>query len=811
MQYSQMSTGYSGWQDHHPQLPQQQHAPPYIEPGRHGSQHSMDNRPSSVYSLQPANIPSVNQLNTINSMSNMSSMNMAHVSQAIPGGLMYTPDPSMAAYHYHSNITDADLASLHRHQGNAQAAASVFTDPLAFNPHAQNTNLTDFASVALSVPNLQPNSNIPQRVSQARIQPPHFQLHSSQRIQRVHPQDGLWNVSIPATVRNTSTLNTSTIPATNKVHSQERTKKNEGEPRYKCTFEGCSATFNHQWSFSQHKQLHTGEKNYKCTFEGCDRAFAQARVLRTHIRTHTKERPFKCPYVGCGADFPQTSNLKYHLRTHTGEKPYKCPHSGCDVAFAYRQGLAKHIKAHTENPESIPSFKHKPGRKPLGQLVEKMADYPPNMKPFICTHDGCQRSFATLGYLGTHIKTHNRQAITYRQKIKNLVIQEEAKNDKESKTEPQNAPSFTDKQLPDNLLGTNSYSRLGTVTRGTIHATAGNEQELLGMLSLPPLMCGQVGPVAAKQATHASMTTRERKEPIGATRFVPRETSTGRPSAAKPKPGRIPMLQQNPVARASRVAAAMVPRDPKATVSLNPKSFACPYEGCTSSYTRADNLREHERTHTGEKPFMCPYQDCTASFSYAKGLRIHKLSHTGEKPYKCQAEGCKSAYAQYGSLQYHMYEHTGEKPLSCPFEGCGKTFVKAGHLRYHLNKHTGNKPYKCTRPDCNQSFITMQSLKIHEWTHTGNMPFRCSYEGCELGFRTAAVLKVHTRKHTGDRPFACEHHGCNKRFTSAYILKNHIKLHEGKKGFKCLENGCSYTTTTEGALSKHEMLHWKGM
>ena len=39
------------------------------------------------------------------------------------------------------------------------------------------------------------------------------------------------------------------------------------------------------------------------------------------------------------------------------------------------------------------------------------------------------------------------------------------------------------------------------------------------------------------------------------------------------------------------------------------------------------NLKDHERTHTGETPYKCDHQFCNQSFAKSSNLTKHKVIH----------------------------------------------------------------------------------------------------------------------------------------------------------------------------------------
>ncbi|MEQ2174622.1 hypothetical protein GOODEAATRI_009752 [Goodea atripinnis] len=133
------------------------------------------------------------------------------------------------------------------------------------------------------------------------------------------------------------------------------------------------------------------------------------------------------------------------------------------------------------------------------------------------------------------------------------------------------------------------------------------------------------------------------------------------------------------------------------------KKFPC--SDCEKSCNSAAELRDHQRTHTGERPFKCSF--CDKRFALSGTLVRHERLHTGITPYHCS--DCGKTFAQQWTLTTHMRTHTGEKPYSCT--QCDKSFVAPGELRRHTRIHTGEKPYTCS--DCGRHFSLAGTLRNH--------------------------------------------------------------------------------------------------
>ena len=93
--------------------------------------------------------------------------------------------------------------------------------------------------------------------------------------------------------------------------------------------------------------------------------------------------------------------------------------------------------------------------------------------------------------------------------------------------------------------------------------------------------------------------------------------------------------------------------------------------------------------------------------------RITKTSQSVplEKTYECAQ--CPAKFARRDELKRHQKIHSGDRPLDCPY--CDKRFMRSDHRTTHIRTHTGEKPYRCT--ECDKSFARSDEKSRHMRVH----------------------------------------------------------------------------------------------
>ena len=169
-----------------------------------------------------------------------------------------------------------------------------------------------------------------------------------------------------------------TAPATSITASSRASRKFPSDLKtIKCTFAGCTKTFNRPARLAAHLRSHTGDRAFRCHYDGCDKSYLEEKHLTQHIKgSHTHEKKYICEESGCGKSFVTATRLRRHAAVHEGAERFRCRgYEECNQSFRKHQTLQRHIRVtHLE------------------------------MAAYVCAQTGCGSGFDTAAALRRHVE-----------------------------------------------------------------------------------------------------------------------------------------------------------------------------------------------------------------------------------------------------------------------------------------------------------------------------------------------------------------------------------------------------------------------
>nr|XP_034838196.1 zinc finger protein 182-like [Maniola hyperantus] len=130
-------------------------------------------------------------------------------------------------------------------------------------------------------------------------------------------------------------------------------------------------------------------------------------------------------------------------------------------------------------------------------------------------------------------------------------------------------------------------------------------------------------------------------------------------------------------------------------------------EHCGKKFITRRLLLMHCRAKHGyEKTDKCSYCDYRAS--NAEQVKIHERLHTGEKPFVCKT--CGAGFHRKSSYLQHVAIHLPEKTVQC--DQCPARFKSVTLMRIHKNRHRPS-PYTFKCGVCNNSFARRRNVARH--------------------------------------------------------------------------------------------------
>ncbi|VVC31458.1 Zinc finger C2H2-type,Zinc finger, RING/FYVE/PHD-type [Cinara cedri] len=231
----------------------------------------------------------------------------------------------------------------------------------------------------------------------------------------------------------------------------------------------------------------------------------------------------------------------------------------------------------------------------------------------------------------------------------------------------------------------------------------------------------------------------------------------------------------------------------------------CPFENCSSTFSRPSRLLIHIQRHQGIKGFQCT--QCDRGYHRRQHLKRH-VAEAHQNQLRLEqlltCNHCERQFKTAWGLRRHQIKIKRQKAnirLHC-CEICNRKFLNSVDLGRHSLKH---ESFKCVHPSCpllKHQFISWKFYNQHMIDYHSE-PFEC--EHCGEKFIIKSKIRSHVKEHMPK--FNCTQPGCHSTFDFAKNLVKHIQVGHGERTYKCNIIGCDWTFKYKICFERHIKAH----